>query len=105
VTGSHARAQGKSWHLANLTAAQTKCGGRIMSCACTIRLNAMAAVTTASTRRFVNVIGLVIPGPPRQLGCSEGGLMVKLDDATIASIVASKGRGRKNCSGRPPGLS
>ena len=62
LVASHVRApaSGQSWHLSGLAAAQTKCGGRIMNCACTIRLNAMAAVTTASTRWFFRVIGLVV---------------------------------------------
>lgn len=71
---------------------QTKCGGRIMHCACTIRLNAKAAVTTASTKRLVIVTGLVIERPVDPEAGDRlrwDGLMVKLGIRLISSIVAS----------------
>lgn len=71
---------------------QTKCGGRIMHCACTIRLNAMAAVTTASTKRLVIVTGLVIECPLDPAAGDRlrwAGLMAKLDVQQISSIIAS----------------
>lgn len=70
----------------------TKCGGRIMACACTTKLNAMAAVTTASTRRLRTVAGLVIGS---SLVAAAGdqlrwdSLMAKLSIAKISWIVAS----------------
>jgi len=68
VIASHVRA--REWEILaffGFADPHTKCGGRIMNCACTTRLNAMAAVTTASTRRFVRVIGLVMAASSARL--------------------------------------
>jgi hypothetical protein len=86
--------------LCRLAVAHTKCGGRIMNCACTTRLNAMAAVTTASTRRFVRVIGLGIVASSARL--FRGRLMAKLDVSRIAPIVASRSESRKGFARCPP---
>jgi hypothetical protein len=71
---------------------QTKGGGKIKDCACAIRLDARAAVATASTKRLVNVTGLAIdclidPAADDRLVCD--GLLIKLRVDLTASSVAS----------------